>query len=553
MSQVTPQFSHHHYTLMEEQGRVLSVRSAGRLQRHLAPPGFSTLPIEIVVRILLFVLPQYTRDLHTTSNQHYATLHLLAQVSKDWRDIVLGWPDFWVRVDCRTPRRIWSSALELSKLSPITVLMEPEEDEFSNTAEFWDAVFPKIGRWERATLTCSSRVVSDLNEPETHAPELRAFTIGVEQDAEEIVTLDLREGMAPKLESLTLVNIVLRSWDSVLLARLQRLALCNVRILPQELMLALRECRTLVQLLLDGLEFSSGGEEPPVLPKNTRPIFLSSLTDLCVKDIGSEITASLLATLKTPRCTSFLLGSIWGMTDTSILACIDFITPAARLAFTSPTHIEFFYDPYGLRLRVRCHGCTWQFKLLEETAVKLITWVLSTFKDVLNRTPIEITFESLRGDQALLISEPGFLNSLSCIETICAGPDIDPETLAALISALSQPQSGGEWEGRWLCPHLRHLHIEADYTRARALMRMLRNRKKSAGAVSALGTLELSHESTLSAKTFRKIERVAGLHVLRQSKAQEQETKWRDRRWVGYWTQTIKETWSSYGMREVYF
>ncbi|KAG8994994.1 hypothetical protein FRB94_009524 [Tulasnella sp. JGI-2019a] len=91
---------------------------------------FSRLPIESVARIFLFVLPHPSCALRATSKHHYAPLHLLAQVSKGWRDIVLGWPSLWFRVDSHTHRRIWSAALERSKQSPITVSMMEDDPRF---------------------------------------------------------------------------------------------------------------------------------------------------------------------------------------------------------------------------------------------------------------------------------------------------------------------------------------------------------------------------------------------------------------------------------------
>ncbi|KAG9034120.1 hypothetical protein FRB95_013765 [Tulasnella sp. JGI-2019a] len=531
---------------VQGQGRALSESLKCPKDFVARLPGFSQLPPEIVAKIFLFVLPHPSCALHTTAKQHYVTLPLLVQVSKGWRDIILSWPSLWVRVDSHTRRRIWSAALERSKLSPITVSMMEDD------TRFWKKSLSQIGRWERATLVCSLKVISDLNERKMDAPELRVCTIGVGHDVKENVTLDLRGEMAPKLESLTLAGIALRSWDSTVLTHLQRLALYKVHIIAQDLMLALRECKAIVQLSLDQLVLSSEWAGSPVLPKYPHAILLGSLADLCIKDIESDVVVTLLAALETPRCTSFLLGSALSQfEDTFVPACIDYITSAASIAFASPARIEFICDHFGPKLRVRCDDRTWQFKILDPTAFKLITWVLPTFKDVLNRTPTEVAFDSLEGDHALLIHEPGFLNSLPRIETIRIGLAIRPKMLAALISALSRPQSGGEWEGRWLCPHLRHLHIEADYTDARALMGMLRNRKKSAGVVNALETLELSHESTLCTKTFKKIEQIAGLHVLRRSKAKEQETKKHNRVWAEYWTHIFEETWSMYRMREV--
>ncbi|KAG9033554.1 hypothetical protein FRB95_014632 [Tulasnella sp. JGI-2019a] len=355
--------------------------------------------------------------------------------------------------------------------------------------------------------------------------------------------------MVPKLESLTLASIALRSWDSTILPHLRALALYRVCILPQELMLALRECRTLVRLSMDQLTLSDG-TAPLSLPKDPQPILLNSLINLCIKDIPSDMIIALLAVLETPSCTSFLLGSIYRrFDDTYSPSCIDYITLAARRAFASPAHIEFVYDRLGPNLRVQGDDWTWQFKLLEPTLSKLINWVLFTFKDVLNHTSTEITFDSLEDRHNLLIYEQCIINPLLRIETIRIGPTISIKMLAILISALSQSQSGGEWEGQWLCPHLRHLHIARD-TGARALMRMLRNRRNSRGAVNVLETLELSHESTWSRKTFRKIECIVGPHVLRRSKAKEVEISGDSPGWVEYWALVFKVAWSMHGMCE---
>ncbi|KAG8994993.1 hypothetical protein FRB94_009523 [Tulasnella sp. JGI-2019a] len=354
-----------------------------------------------------------------------------------------------------------------------------------------------------------------------YAPELRVCTTGPGGKGWEKPTVDLRGWMTPKLESLTISVVALRSWDSMVLVHLQRLALSDLCIQVQDLILALRECKTIVQLSLDHVFSSETGE--PVLRKHPQAIFLGSLTDLCIKDMESQEIVALLAVSETPKCTSFLLGTcLLQFSDTFVPACIHYITPAANLAFASPSRIEFICDSLGLNLRVRCDDRTWQFKILDPTASKMITWVLSTFKDVLNRTPADVAFNSSWRDYVPLNYEPDILSLLPHIETIRVGPEIKPRLWTVLISALSQLQSGGDEEGRWLCPHLRHLHIEAGYTNAGALMGMLRNRKKSAGVVDALETLELPHENTLRIKTF-KIERIVDLYVVHRSKAKQQE------------------------------
>ncbi|KAG9023128.1 hypothetical protein FRB95_013542 [Tulasnella sp. JGI-2019a] len=171
-------------------------------------------------------------------------------------------------------------------------------------SRFLEKVSPQIRRWERATLICSSRTIRQLNEPETIAPELRARTIGLQHNSmAETVTLDLRRRMVSQLENLTLASIALRPWDNMILSHLQVFALYRVCILPQELMLALRECRALVRLSMDQLTLSDGTASLS-LPSDSQPIFLSSLVDLCIKGIPSDMIVALLAVLETPTYTS---------------------------------------------------------------------------------------------------------------------------------------------------------------------------------------------------------------------------------------------------------
>ncbi|KAG9007229.1 hypothetical protein FRB93_008052 [Tulasnella sp. JGI-2019a] len=532
------------FTIMGESD-VLPNGGASHLNHHLAPTTFPHLPIEIVARILLLALPHYNYASHVAAKHYYVTLHHLGRVSKAWRDIVLHWPGFCLHIDSLAPRRIWSAALGRSSFSLITVSM------MADNPQFQMEVSQHIRQWEKAALVCTAETTWNPTTLETGAPNLRVCTIGVENTIAEVEGLDLQGGMSSRLEDLTLIGAGLRSWDSTLLGRLQRLSLRSVRILPHELVLALRECQALERLSLDMLRFPYS--DVPALPDDPQPIVLASLSDLCIKDLGSGMISALLRVLKAPKCTAFIIGetSLWAMArDRHVPTCIEYITPAVKQALASPAHIEFIFDGSWTKLRVHDDDCTWQFMLLGYAAPKWINWVLLTFKDILSRTLCDVTFNHLGGDTVNLIREPEFLNSLSRIEIIRIGPGLHKTLLDTLMVALSQRQRG-EWEGRWLCPHLRHLYIKGNYTGVRALLAMVRNRKKAVGMVNALETLELSHESSLSSKTLTKIEWIVGLHVLRRSKAKEQDARRGYGSQVRYWTRIFEETWSMYGMHEI--
>ncbi|KAG8991228.1 hypothetical protein FRB94_012675 [Tulasnella sp. JGI-2019a] len=333
--------------------------------------------------------------------------------------------------------------------------------------------------------------------------------------------LDLQGGMAPKLEDLTLVRIALRSWDGALLAHLRRLALCRTTLLPQELMLALHECKALERLSLDKLVFS---ESETTLDLSPQSITLSSLVDLCIKDVELAMLNTLLSALKTPKCISFLLGSV-SRDDTHVPWCIDYISPAAKRALTSLSLVQFIFDEIGTRLRVDCDNY------------------------VLSRSLTIITFNHLHDGHANVVNEPDFLKTLPRTETIRTGPGLPSLVSDILVGALSRQQK--EREERWLCPHLQHLHIGGQFFGAISLVQMVRNRKEAEGTIDALETLELPRNSPLSTKTLGKVERIIGTNVLRRSDPTTVERDNHFEETAQFWPLTFEQTWNMFGMHEI--
>ncbi|KAG8994556.1 hypothetical protein FRB94_009803 [Tulasnella sp. JGI-2019a] len=143
-------------------------------------------------------------------------LNTLSQVCRTWREIA-RYPELWTHLNDES----WKTALVVSQSLPLTVDWDQGDD-------FGASALRVAGRWRSARVTL--RVAQErrgllLVLEKASVPILKNFGLLRNLDNEELSSVNLFNGHAPMLETLTLEGIKLRDWSSPMLSGLRGLIL----------------------------------------------------------------------------------------------------------------------------------------------------------------------------------------------------------------------------------------------------------------------------------------------------------------------------------------
>lgn len=175
----------------------------------------------------------------------FSRLHMLAQVCKNWLDIILNSPELWTTVHNYHTTNSWKAALRLSRTSNIAVHYRTT----LKKTEFLPVVLSQLHRWKSADLSYPPEEdLATLEQDRAIAPALESLKLHLSR-AVDLGTrgLNLLPGGAPNVRHLDLGQVALRDWTSSIL-RSEKLTCLHLSgtIIPN------------IQHLVEALEASAG-------------------------------------------------------------------------------------------------------------------------------------------------------------------------------------------------------------------------------------------------------------------------------------------------------
>ncbi|KAG9009584.1 hypothetical protein FRB94_011847 [Tulasnella sp. JGI-2019a] len=298
--------------------RLMKLISSHRRDRN-QDVAINQLPAEVLVKIFFHSLG----GLYATQ---FSQLHMLAQVSIGWSQLIKGTPELFGFVTTNGTPEHARRMLRLSKYAPLDIQYCKDPFSTSRAAELLEALLSEAYRWRSIEMSdVLPGMVNDVFQRST--PMLRDVHIVSTGFGEQIC---LGPETLGRLRYLTLERATLR-WDPSNLKDLKSLELCRIgaegRISLLQLLEILRASPG-IQVLRLGTE--SVAEAPPP-PENYTPIELSQLSKISLTDLSLNTTHDLLKSVRIPNCKFFTVKCLY----------VPAPVPATTALFDSSTrHVE---------------------------------------------------------------------------------------------------------------------------------------------------------------------------------------------------------------------
>lgn len=394
-------------------------------------------------------------------DSYYRALYTLMGVSKRWQEAIKGTPELWVLIDCETPEHVWRAALDRSRALTLEVSLHLDNYNTSpHSHVLLGLALPHIARWDTAKLLIPLR--DDISALEQHAaPHLTQFELSISAGGY-YRGVDLFQGCAPQLRSLSLEDVALKSWSSPILFGLRQLKLSCV---PEglgpslsQIMDILRGCPNLEGLCLNFVSLTSLRDRQS--PPNETPITLPRLKTLHLRE---EETEHILFLLHLPFCTQYAL--VW---DPFSNPDLGDVASAFGSSLVTAQSLDITVGPPRLQgIKLLSLGPTSSstrdtlFLLQSPTRslrhVMFTSGIVQIIENVVDRVvPIALTLASF-GDLSLE-DVAVILWRLPGVHSIHLD-DMEDSEVRVMMGLLSSSQRAGGVHDCWLCPNLRSLRL----------------------------------------------------------------------------------------------
>ncbi|KAG8993675.1 hypothetical protein FRB94_010482 [Tulasnella sp. JGI-2019a] len=332
------------------------------------------LPLEVLVQILSITSKK------RGSRRYWKSLHLLAQVCRQWLVIIKGSPVLWTEVSEDQPKWAWTAALALSRTHPLHITLRFRCQPFDGA--LWGTVVQRIPHWEEAVITAIPPQEQLRKLESVPALRLRHFSLLLEQCIDAPVVLDLFSGQAPGLRSLKLENVALPSWDSCLLAGLQSLSLENIhhsRLSFRHLVSILHANPNIRDLrLVDVFEVED-------IRNQYATIILPELRKLTLALAPSATIGTLISTLEAPKCAIFEFTPSRSSSLSLESTVLSFISPSFQqcLGFSTTAVIRYGAKKLYLSLRASQGGRSrFRFEFRPTNMDQVLDWVVDGLNSI---------------------------------------------------------------------------------------------------------------------------------------------------------------------------
>ena len=198
---------------------LIDVRAASKTQRSKIDVlvrerscMISRLPTELLVRTFSYLLSNYGRSVHSRR-------HLLASVSRRWRDVILDTPMLWEYIVVCPSDDFWCLEIQLGRGgdAPLDVVMTEWSDWYycDDLEESLDTAFTSANRWRSLTIkgnvaSCAKIILTRMNK--IKFPSLRHIEVEGFEEAPiggiSLCPFFLSSINAPVLENISTGNFI---------------------------------------------------------------------------------------------------------------------------------------------------------------------------------------------------------------------------------------------------------------------------------------------------------------------------------------------------------
>lgn len=482
--------------------------------RQLSGASIHSLPLELLVRIFrLYLIPlQHFSDepptwkygsLRLKSNRYRRGLDGLMAVSRGWRSLIEGTPELWGYVESEDPEEAWKEALHQSHHTPLDLVLWSQSTG-SHQPLLWIAVTEHMDRWRSVHIKPKSEYDLTVLEQKP-TPALERFHIF--QKSGPSTVLDLFGGCAPRLTSLYLRRIALKSWASPILVGLRSLTISEIfeeGYSPSlgDLVAVLVQCPKLDYLDLDDIHLTPSAT--PAKPLDT--VVLPRLAELKLTSLMGSTVSDVLNLLQATNCSSYQFGfrgdreyPPWGDTPRPdntphMNHCLAYVTPRLTSSLADAHRVEITWTYSWIEVKTKTDDKDTR-AITSSNSFHLVGTEFDPQKLLMEWVPKMLDSHRLAGGKPLPVvlrmewasNGHTYRDGIALLKRL---PGIDEiffegchEGLDEIMEILSAPQNlggveeNGKEEFEWVCPNLRKVKFEySKILDAESLVRMVEAR-----------------------------------------------------------------------------
>lgn len=472
--------------------REVDVQMAALRQQQNGFSPINRLPLELLLKVFRHALLDDNLDLSDTFSlqKYYPRLHQLMQVSKGWRNTIIGSPQLWTVICIGCPDAVVTEAIAKSRPYSLQVSWTVEEDE--EEKGLWPLVLQQSHRWKSAALGIASNVSDHIYlGGTTGLPALETLAVSCSRNIR--TTISLSQDRAPKLRELKLNGVSL-DWQASRLSGLRTLSLTDLPLHPsvQEIVDTLRNCPALEDLELDTKA------KPETDLDEITSIALPRLESLIISFEEDQPWSYILNSLDIPICRMFVVRSRGTPSSALAEACARAMSNSLERILSTFGHLGIHMrssyelvikagapNPSGPRERDNPDSLTFYIDGDPRACHDLLhDWIPS----VLQRHNQEV-FTELRVSRTSLardgMSERTLLSRFPGLEKL----DFNNvhTSLDGMLEALSNPVPGEDGESpQWLCPRLHAIRFKnCNYSQSSLLFALIMRRRDAARATGS--------------------------------------------------------------------
>ncbi|KAG8988300.1 hypothetical protein FRB94_003393 [Tulasnella sp. JGI-2019a] len=452
------------------------------------------LPVELLIKIFSYasgLCGRYYLDTQTTG--HYAPkLHIMAQVCRQWLEIIKAAPELWTFVTDRDPKNA-IVALDRSKSHPVGIGLR----EVPFNGSLYAVALNNSQRWVRADIRFSPSDQLALHElAEVSVPILQRLQLEFFYwDEDTVFVSDLFRDHPPRLTSLDLIQVAIRQWNSPIFGpHLHSLKLTRLRTsnpTREDLWGIFHACPELNHLELTHVNFSG---EMPQGPRVQLPL----LAALLLRPLSPSDAVDIARMIETPRCRHYSVSRGLETPDALALSAVALqVQPLFESCIASSSSLFVHLDGFWIRITCRRgeppHS---DFKLKlgkVGSCEKVLDWLIGIIarSPLLSPIPVDVHLEYRL--QRSLSPSPSDLLRLSSVRSLTIA-DLYGYT-NKLAESLSVPKDLEDGSDGWLWPGLREVTIRDFDGPSATLLHMVKTRTDA--AIRQKGTSSMSEIAML--------------------------------------------------------
>ncbi|KAG9004836.1 hypothetical protein FRB94_002003 [Tulasnella sp. JGI-2019a] len=516
----------------------LSTEASGRIIRLLQKRNtlvpIHRLPVELLVKIFIQALEMEDEDSEWSGHMYFSRLHNLAQVAREWEQIVKSFPEFWTYIDTGIHQSLLGAALTKSRDLPLTVFAR--DVGFHDSDANWVTVSRQIRRWSAA------EVYLDQNDNDSDVLEdVLKYGLGEHGGAQNLTRLKVRSEIpifvattfgtdVPRLRQLDLGGIFFTAWNPKLLHQLEWLSLGKIPeafVAVEDILDMLCGCDRLKFLRIWNINLDDN-----TLLTSSPSVGLETVTDFVLEGLSCKATLDILNAVRLPHCTQYTICPVGTSDGTAIVEALS--TCATRKLASALEKADYvslevtddkpWYQPtsqkQGVQLQVRPldNSQPFSMQLGGFVIVRFMDWLVGeeSFRQALGTTSIDLSFagELPEIGEADILRILERLPSVTFLKLFNLSHKVDD-----LLLRFCNPQLAEPGPFQWLLPNLLDLNLHRVRLDTGLLLEMARQRTKDSACIEyglppPASLRQLSLWPAII-ETYQTFQRITGAEVLR--------------------------------------